>query len=653
MMRPNCAGSLTLPSTRTTESLEPFVMRPAGTSWFASRIALITWSTPRPSAVSASGLIWTRICRATRPLTSMRATPGRFSSALTIVWSVSDVSSRRPVASDVTASVTTGWLFSFSTRITCGSLTSRGNVGRIGAMRSRTSCIACATLVVSRTSTKMSLRPSRAFEHTRLPPGTWFTAYSIGFVTSASTASGAAPGYTVVTNTNGKLTSGICSTLSRAYEKTPRTVIATITIVAKTGLLIEVRVIHMAVGVRARSRLFALTPKSTRAAVLLARRVSRRRGRLHERRRAVLEVVEARGEHRHLRRQRGLDLDAAVRLVAPPGDHDAARELAAVDRPHVRLARLAAQRGDRQRRCRRAGRERDAPCREHAAAQRRIGIGQAHVHDDRARAWLGRRIDPVDASTEAALAEAVDGELDRHAERKLRHVDRRHERLDLEVAQVDDGHDRRLDRNFLAALHVPLRNDAGKRRHDLGIGERVLRKLQLRLGRFDAAARDVERRLGVVERVLGYELVVEQPHVHRARLLGEPELRARALERTGAVDEPRLEIRRIDARDRLPGAHALAFPDRQADDVAGHFRLDHRLMHRLQRARHRQPARERRALDIGNIACDELQRDRRRIAGTVSRAFARAERDGTGQACDEHECNHRDGDAPPPAACRH
>ena len=40
---------------------------PAGTSWFAARIALITWSTPMPSAVSACGLICTRICRVTLP----------------------------------------------------------------------------------------------------------------------------------------------------------------------------------------------------------------------------------------------------------------------------------------------------------------------------------------------------------------------------------------------------------------------------------------------------------------------------------------------------------------------------------------------------------------------------------------------------------
>ncbi len=45
--------------------------------------------------------------------------------------------------------------------------------------------------------------------------------------------------------TNGRLTSGICSTRRRLYENTPSTVMPIITIVAKTGFLIEVRVIHM------------------------------------------------------------------------------------------------------------------------------------------------------------------------------------------------------------------------------------------------------------------------------------------------------------------------------------------------------------------------------------------------------------------------
>ena len=45
--------------------------------------------------------------------------------------------------------------------------------------------------------------------------------------------------------TNGRLTSGSCSTRSRAYENRPSTVMPIITIVAKTGLAIDVRVIHI------------------------------------------------------------------------------------------------------------------------------------------------------------------------------------------------------------------------------------------------------------------------------------------------------------------------------------------------------------------------------------------------------------------------
>jgi len=42
MIRPNCAGSLILPSMRTTESVTPRVRRPAGTSWLAFCTAVIT-----------------------------------------------------------------------------------------------------------------------------------------------------------------------------------------------------------------------------------------------------------------------------------------------------------------------------------------------------------------------------------------------------------------------------------------------------------------------------------------------------------------------------------------------------------------------------------------------------------------------------------
>src|SRR5215510_11919317 len=63
---------------------------------------------------------------------------------------------------------------------------------------------------------------------------------------SFSTASGAAPGYCTWMKTNGTVMSGMRSTRRRLYEKSPSTQSATIIMVAKTGLLMLVRVIHMA-----------------------------------------------------------------------------------------------------------------------------------------------------------------------------------------------------------------------------------------------------------------------------------------------------------------------------------------------------------------------------------------------------------------------
>src|ERR1700760_3949623 len=78
------------------------------------------------------------------------------------------------------------------------------------------------------------------------------SASSSGFVISVSTAPGEAPGYCTAMNTTGGEMSGICSTPSRWYENNPSTHRATMTMVAKTGLLMETRVIHMGtlLGVR-------------------------------------------------------------------------------------------------------------------------------------------------------------------------------------------------------------------------------------------------------------------------------------------------------------------------------------------------------------------------------------------------------------------
>src|SRR5262252_5949743 len=95
-------------------------------------------------------------------------------------------------------------------------------------------------------------------------------------------------------NAAGGVTSGICSTFSRAYENTPSTHSATITMVANTGLLMATRVIHIQSS-RSASR---------RAGSAHRRPVARGRdvglGRLvghHHRRCPLAQVVEAHAEH--------------------------------------------------------------------------------------------------------------------------------------------------------------------------------------------------------------------------------------------------------------------------------------------------------------------------------------------------------------------
>ena len=87
--------------------------------------------------------------------------------------------------------------------------------------------------------------PSVEVEITRLTPAMPATASSTGRVTSVSTSSGPAPGYTIDTLTNGKLTSGKRSMPRRVIETAPSTMKLTMTIVAKTGRLMDVSEIHM------------------------------------------------------------------------------------------------------------------------------------------------------------------------------------------------------------------------------------------------------------------------------------------------------------------------------------------------------------------------------------------------------------------------
>ena len=110
---------------------------------------------------------------------------------------------------------------------------------------SRTSCVARVMSTDSLNSTTVSLRPSKLLERIILTPAMPLRASSSGLVISVSTAPGDAPGYCTEMKTTGGEMSGICSTPSRWYENNPSTHRATMTMVAKTGLLMETRVIHM------------------------------------------------------------------------------------------------------------------------------------------------------------------------------------------------------------------------------------------------------------------------------------------------------------------------------------------------------------------------------------------------------------------------
>ncbi len=80
----------------------------------------------------------------------------------------------------------------------------------------------------------------------------------MGRVTSVSTSSGDAPGYTTEMFTNGKLTSGNRSIPSRFIDTMPSTMKLTMNIVAKTGRLMERSEIHITKIQRDAARTFTV-----------------------------------------------------------------------------------------------------------------------------------------------------------------------------------------------------------------------------------------------------------------------------------------------------------------------------------------------------------------------------------------------------------
>ena len=124
------------------------------------------------------------------------------------------------------------------------------------------------------------------------------------------------------------------------------------------------------------------------------------------------------------------------------------------------------------------------------------------------------------------------------------------------VAEVDDGDERRVERDLLARLHVPLGDDARQRRRRTASFSALRASCTCASADFTLPRGDVEARLGVVERVLRDEVLLQQLLVGRPRLLGQRQLRSRRLERALPLDELRLEVGGVDAAEHLPGLTA-------------------------------------------------------------------------------------------------
>ncbi len=169
-----------------------------------------------------------------------------------------------------------------------------------------------------------------------------------------------------------------------------------------------------------------------------------------------------------------------------------------------------------------------------------------------------------------------------HSLADLRHVGHRHLRLHLELAQIDDGHQRRIERELLARLHMALRHDSRDRcAHD--------RIVKLDLGLLDLRARSLDcgqlrlvRRIGRVERVLRDEVLLDELGVDLTRALSIRQLCLRELVRRRALSEQRAQLRGVELGDDLAGADLVAFAHEHPLDLGRKLRAHGRLRYRLQ-----------------------------------------------------------------------
>ena len=227
-----------LPEMRNGISVSPSVRRPSGVFTFSDARPATTSSTPMPRADSRAGSMLTSTSRFEDPISFARATPRMFSTRRLILRSASSVSSRGGIVLDRTAREMTGIAAKSNFWMT-GSFMVSGRSRRMALIFALASCETSLTFTSSSNSTMTDERPSRDTELTCFTPEIELTASSIFRLTSRSTVSGDAPGYSVMIDRTGISTSGIMSMGSRLQENRPTVTRASIITVATTGRLME------------------------------------------------------------------------------------------------------------------------------------------------------------------------------------------------------------------------------------------------------------------------------------------------------------------------------------------------------------------------------------------------------------------------------
>src|SRR5258705_12203056 len=263
-------------------------------------------------------------------------------------------------------------------------------------------------------------------------------------VISCSTASAEAPGYWVSTMATGMVMSGIWSTESFWYEKTPSTMKATILMVAKTGFPIEMRVNPMALALG--------------------------RG-LDHRLRARLEPLGLHRDHRDAALEPLAHLDEAALLVARAQAHRAPLDLAVLHHVDEGLAAFLEHGGGRDHVDLGPQARGEGAAREHAAARGAVGIGNRHEDRDRPRARFGRGVHALDAAGEGPPEEAVDAGLDVLPDLHVVDLAHRHLRLELHPREVHEVHHRHVRGGLVAHVHPALGDDAGEGGADLRVAD--------------------------------------------------------------------------------------------------------------------------------------------------------------------------------------